>query len=114
MYGLGQLSFQILRMRRTSIDQYRTRLDHFAEARIGPLLAGNSEGFGNGSGIDLFLTDACSCLGPCPVMKEDGHHCVTLKHALRPYRGGLKASTGTDSQPLIVSVGLREQSPSKW
>jgi hypothetical protein len=25
-------------------------------------------------------------------MKEDGHHCVTLKHALRPYRGGLKAS----------------------
>jgi hypothetical protein len=26
-------------------------------------------------------------------MKGNGHHCVTLKHALRPYRGGLKAST---------------------
>jgi hypothetical protein len=28
-------------------------------------------------------------------MKGNGHHCVSLRHALRPYRGGLKASTGT-------------------
>jgi hypothetical protein len=32
-------------------------------------------------------------------MKGNGHHCVTLKHALRPYRGGLKANTGTASLP---------------
>jgi hypothetical protein len=43
--------------------------------------------------LKCFLGDACC--GPCasPVMKGNGHHCVTLKHAFRPYRGGLKAST---------------------
>jgi hypothetical protein len=29
----------------------------------------------------VFLADACSRPGPCPVMEGNGHHCVTLKHA---------------------------------
>ena len=81
LYGFGQLPFEILPMRGPSIDQDRTRLDHPVETRIGPFLARNSEGVGNRSGIDVFLADACSRPGPCPVMKGNGHHCVTLKHA---------------------------------
>ena len=81
LYGFRQLPFQILLMSSSSIDQDRTRFDHPVETRIGPFLARNSEGLGNRSGIDVFLTDACSGPGPCPVMKGNGHHCVTLKHA---------------------------------
>jgi hypothetical protein len=47
LYGFRQLPFQILLMSGSSIDQDRTRFDHPFETRIGPLLAGNSEGVGN-------------------------------------------------------------------
>jgi DNA-binding response OmpR family regulator len=64
--------------------------------RIRPRTAGEFEGFSDRSGLDYFLGDARCGPGPSPVMKGYGHHCVSLNHALRPDRGGLKASTGTE------------------
>jgi hypothetical protein len=93
LYGLGQLLLKIFPMGCASVDQYRAHLDDPVEAGIRSPLTGEPEGVGNRLSLKCFLGDACC--GPCasPVMKGNGHHCVTLKHAFRPYRGGLKAST---------------------
>jgi hypothetical protein len=88
LYRLGQRPCQIFLVSHTSIYQDRTRSDHSVEVWIGPLTAGKSQGFSNRSGIDLFLGDARCGPGPSPVMKGNGHHCVSLKHALKPFRGG--------------------------
>ena len=72
-------------MSRQSVDEHRTRLDYLVEMRIRPLIAGKSQGFSNGSGLDLLFGDARSGPCPCPVMKGNGHHCVSLKHAFRPF-----------------------------
>jgi hypothetical protein len=77
--------FEICWMSRQSVNQHRTRLDDFVEMRIRPLIAGKSESLSNGSGLDLLLGDARSGPCPCPVMKGNGHHCVSLKHAFRPF-----------------------------
>ena len=97
LYGLSQLLLKIFLMGRASVNQYRAHLDNPVEARIGPLLAGEPQSFSDRLSLYCFLGDACCGPGPSPVMKGNGHHCVTLKHALRPYRGGLKANTGTAS-----------------
>jgi hypothetical protein len=97
LYGLSQLLLKIFLMGRASINQYRAHLDNPVETRIGPLLGGEPQSFSNRLSLYCFLGDACCGPGPSPVMKGNRHHCVTLKHALRPYRGGLKASTGTES-----------------
>lgn len=83
--GRGEGSFQIRRMSCQSVKQHRTCLDDPVEVRIRTLVARESEGFGNGSGLDLLLCDARG--GPCasPVVKGDGHRCVSLKHAFRPF-----------------------------
>jgi hypothetical protein len=93
LYGLGQLLLEIFLMGRASINQYRAHPDDSVEARIRPPLTGDPERVSDRFSLECFLGDACC--GPCasPVMKGNGHHCVTLKHAFRPYRGGLKAST---------------------
>jgi hypothetical protein len=39
-------------------------------------------------GLDCFLADAGCGPSSSPVMKGNGHHCVSLRHALRPFRGG--------------------------
>jgi hypothetical protein len=90
---MSQLPLKIFQVSRASIDQYRAQLKDSVKAWIGALAAGHFQGFSDGSGLYCFLGDACCGPGPSPVMKGNGHHCVTLKHALRPYRGGLKAST---------------------
>jgi len=95
LYGLGELLLKIFLMGHASIDQYRAELNDLIEAWIRPILASESEGLSDGESIDYFLRDPCSGLSSSPVMKVNGDHCVSLKHALRPYRGGLEASTGT-------------------
>jgi hypothetical protein len=88
LYGRSELPLKILLVCRAPIDQHRARLDHCVETRIGARQAGESEGFSDRLGLDLLFGDARCGLGPCPVMKGNRHHCVTLKHALRPFRGG--------------------------
>jgi len=88
LYGPSELPLKILLVSRAPIDQHRARLDHCVETRIGARQAGESEGFSDRLGLDLLFGDARCGLGPCPVMKGNRHHCVTLKHALRPFRGG--------------------------
>jgi len=93
LYGMSQLPLKIFQVSRASIDQYRAQLKDSVKAWIGALAAGHFQGFSDGSGIDFLLADARCGLCPSPIMKGNGHHCVSLRHALRPYRGGLKAST---------------------
>jgi hypothetical protein len=96
LYGVSQLPLKIFRVSRVPIDQYRTHLDDSVEVWIRPLLARNLEGLSDRLGLDHLLGDACCSPCASPVVKGNGHHCVTLKHAFRPYRGGLKASTGIE------------------
>jgi hypothetical protein len=88
LYGLAQPLLEIFLVGRASINQYGARLDDPVETRIRPFPARDLEGLGHRLGLDYFLGNACC--GPCasPVMKGYGHHCVTLRHALRPFRGG--------------------------
>ena len=88
MYGLAQRLLQIFLVSGATVDQNRTGLDHSVEVWIGPLVADESEGFSNRSGLDLLVGNACRGLCPSPVMKENGHHCVSLKHALRSFGVG--------------------------
>jgi hypothetical protein len=97
LYGLGELLLEIFLMSHASIDQYRAEPNDPIEARIRPILASESKGLSDGESLDYLLRDPCSGLSRSPVTKANGHHCVSLKHALRPYRGGLKA--GTDNNP---------------
>ena len=108
LYGLAELLLKIFLMGHASVDQYGTELNDPVEARIRSPLTDEPKGVGNRLSLKCFLGDACC--GPCasPVMKGNGHHCVTLKHAFRPYRGGLKASTGINSlKPVVASFGMR-------
>jgi hypothetical protein len=84
-YRRGERPFEICRMSRQSVDQYRTCLDDLVETRIRPLITGQLEGFSNGSGLDFLLGDARCGSCPSPVMKGNGHPCVSLKHAFRPF-----------------------------
>jgi hypothetical protein len=88
LYGLAQLLLKIFLVSHPSINQYRTQLDDGVEMRIRSLEGGDLESLSDRLGIDYFLGYA-RC-GPCasPVMKGNGHHCVSLRHALRPFRGG--------------------------
>ena len=72
-------------MSRQSINEHRTCLDHTVEMRISPFIAGQLECLSNGSGLDFLLGDARCGPGPSPIMKGNGHDCVSLKHAFRPF-----------------------------
>ena len=60
-------------------------LDDVVEMRIRPLIAGQSKGFSNGSGLEPLLRYPCCGSCPSPIMKGNGHPCVSLKHAFRPF-----------------------------
>jgi hypothetical protein len=97
LYGMSQLLLKIFLVSRAAINQYRTHLDDAVEVRTRPLLTRNLEGLSDRLSLDHLLGYACCSACASPVMEGNGHHCVTLKHAFRPYRGGLKASTGIES-----------------
>ncbi|MCE3276587.1 MAG: hypothetical protein K0R13_2442 [Propionibacteriaceae bacterium] len=84
-YRRGERPFEICRMSRQSVDQHRTCLDDVVEMRIRPLIAGQSKGFSNGSGLEPLLRYPCCGSCPSPIMKGNGHPCVSLKHAFRPF-----------------------------
>ena len=84
-YWRGERSFEICRMSRQSVDQYRACLDDFVEMRIRPLIAGQLKGFSNGSGLEPLLRYPRCGSCPSPIMKGNGHPCVSLKHAFRPF-----------------------------
>jgi len=84
-YGRREQPIEIFLMSRQSINEDRTCFDHLVEVRIGPLIAGQLECFGNGSGLDFLVGDARCGLGPSPVMKGNKHRCVSLKHAFGPF-----------------------------
>jgi hypothetical protein len=84
-YWRRERSFEICRMSRQSVDQYRACLDDFVEMRIRPLIAGQSKGFSNGSGLEPLLRYPRCGSCPSPIMKGNGHPCVSLKHAFRPF-----------------------------
>jgi hypothetical protein len=86
-YRLSERPFQICRVGRQSIDQHRTCFDHPVEVRIRPLLTGESERFSDRSGVNFFLGDSRGSLCSSPEMNRNGHHCVSLRHALRPFSG---------------------------
>ena|GEM_PF-21568 len=109
---MSQLLLKIFLVSRAAINQYRTHLDDPVEVRTRPVLTRNLEGLSDRLSLDHLLGYArCS---PCasPVMKGNGNHCVTLKHAFRPYRGGLKASTGIESlTPWLQASGYASNHP---
>jgi hypothetical protein len=72
-------------MSRQSIDQDRAGPDDLVEVRIRPLIACQTKCFGDGSGLQLLFWDARCRPSASPVMEGNGHRCVSLKHAFRPF-----------------------------